>query len=55
MEQAKIQLLNELGPEATVLSEKILHEHIEHGKVELVLYLSVEENIVKEELIIQGD
>ncbi|MEF3328407.1 sporulation protein YqfD [Oceanobacillus oncorhynchi] len=55
VEQAKIQLLNELGPEATVLSEKILHEHIEHGKVELVLYLSVEENIVKEELIIQGD
>ncbi|WP_152656250.1 sporulation protein YqfD [Oceanobacillus sp. CFH 90083] len=55
IEQAKLQLQNELGPEALILSEKILHEHSEHGKVELVLYLSVEENIVKEELIIQGD
>ncbi|WP_080876307.1 sporulation protein YqfD [Oceanobacillus timonensis] len=55
IEQAKIQLQNELGPEAVIISEKILHEHTEHGKVELVLYLSVEENIVKEEPIIQGD
>lgn len=55
IQQAKIQLQNELGPEAVILSEKILHEHIDHGKVELVLYLSVEENIVKEELINQGD
>ncbi|GIO23098.1 sporulation protein YqfD [Oceanobacillus sp. J11TS1] len=55
IQQAKIQLQNELGPEAVILSEKILHEHIEHGKVELILYLSVEENIVKEEPIIQGD
>ncbi|MFD1066361.1 sporulation protein YqfD [Oceanobacillus locisalsi] len=55
VEQAKIQLQNELGPESAIISEKILHEHTDHGKVELVLYLSVEENIVKEEPIIQGD
>lgn len=55
IQQAVTQLENELGPEAVILSEKILHEHTEHGKVELVLYLSVEENIVKEELITQGD
>lgn len=53
--QAKIQLQNELGPEAVILSEKILHEHIERGKVDLTLYISVEENIVKEQLINQGD
>lgn len=55
IEQAKTQLKQELGTEAKILSEKVLHETIEHGKVNLNLYFSVEENIVREEPIYQGD
>ncbi|WP_337020494.1 sporulation protein YqfD [Oceanobacillus massiliensis] len=49
------QLQNELGTDAKILSEKVLHETMEHGKVKLNLYISVEENIVKHEPIDQGD
>ncbi|GLO66613.1 MULTISPECIES: sporulation protein YqfD [Oceanobacillus] len=54
-QQAVKQLENELGPDAEILSEKVLHERIEHGKVKLIVYVSVEENIVKNEPIRQGD
>lgn len=53
--QAVKQLQNELGTDAKILSEKVLHETMEHGKVKLNLYISVEENIVKHEPIDQGD
>lgn len=55
IDQAIIQLQNELGAEATILSEKVLHESIEHGKVNLTLFVSVEENIVRVEPLNQGD
>ncbi|WP_067727377.1 sporulation protein YqfD [Oceanobacillus damuensis] len=55
MEQAVIQLKHELGPDAEILSEKVLHETIERGKVNLNIYVSVEENIVKQEPLNQGD
>ncbi len=55
IEQAKKELMLRLGPDAKIVSEKILHETIESGKVKLILYMAVEENIVKEESIDQGD
>ncbi|MGP4107232.1 sporulation protein YqfD [Virgibacillus sp. L01] len=55
IEQAKNELMLRLGPDAKIVSEKILHETIENGKVKLILYMAVEENIVKEESIDQGD
>ncbi|WP_087971712.1 sporulation protein YqfD [Oceanobacillus rekensis] len=55
IEQAVLELKQKLGPDAKILSEKVLHESVDHGKVKLNLYLSVEENIVKQEPIDQGD
>ncbi|MFB4166512.1 sporulation protein YqfD [Virgibacillus sp. JSM 102003] len=55
IEQAKNELMLRLGPDAKIVSEKVLHETIENGKVKLILYMAVEENIVKEESIDQGD
>lgn len=53
--EAKHDLLLELGPEAHIISEDILHETTENGKVRLQLYITVEEDISKAEPIIQGD
>ncbi|SDQ48904.1 similar to stage IV sporulation protein [Virgibacillus subterraneus] len=55
IQQAKNELQLQLGPDARIVSEKVLHETIENGKVKLILYMAVEENIVKEESIDQGD
>ncbi|RKQ37825.1 sporulation protein YqfD [Oceanobacillus halophilus] len=55
IEQARSDLLLELGPEAKILSEKVLHESNERGKVKLNLYLTVEENIASVQPISQGD
>ncbi|MGJ9457004.1 sporulation protein YqfD [Oceanobacillus sp. CF4.6] len=55
IEQAIIQLQQELGLDAKILSEKVLHESVERGKVKLNLYISVEENIVKQVPLVQGD
>lgn len=55
IEQTKKDLLRELGKDARILSEKVLHETIEHGKVKLSLYLTVEENIAFEQPLNQGD
>lgn len=43
--QAKEQLQLQLGPKAKIVSEKLLHETVEHGKVKMNLYFTVEENI----------
>lgn len=53
--QAKHDLHLQLGPDARILTEKVLHETIENGKVNLKLYMTVEENIAKTETINQGD
>lgn len=45
--QAKETLKLQLGPEAKILTEKILHETIDNGKVRLNLYMTVEEDITK--------
>ena len=53
--QAKRDLLLRLGPGAKILSENILQDTLENGKVNLQLYFTVEEDIVKAEPITQGD
>lgn len=55
IKQAKEQLKLQLGPEAKILSEKVLHESMQNGKVKLHLYISVEENIVEAQPLGQGD
>jgi similar to stage IV sporulation protein len=55
IKQAKEELQLQLGPKAKIISEKILHESIENGKVKLYLYITVEENIAKAQPITQGD
>ncbi len=54
IKQAKEQLKLELG-EAEILSEKILQQSTENGKVKLNLYMSVEENIIDTQPLRQGD
>ncbi|WP_079708464.1 sporulation protein YqfD [Paraliobacillus ryukyuensis] len=53
--QAKKNLLQQLGREAEIKSEKILHETSENGKVKLRLYFTVKENIAKIQDLSQGD
>lgn len=55
IEQVKKELLLELGKDAHIVSENVLHETIERGKVNLSLYLTVEENIATRQPINQGD
>jgi len=55
IEQAKKELKLQLGPNTKITSDKLLHESIENGKVKLKLYATVEENIVKEQPIIEND
>lgn len=53
--QAKKDLQRRLGKDAEIITEKVLHETIRHGKVKLSLYITVEENIAVEQPINQGD
>ncbi|HEY4602674.1 MAG TPA: sporulation protein YqfD [Cerasibacillus sp.] len=53
IEQAYQELRLLLGPKAKILSNKVLHEAIEHDKVILTLYVTVEENIAKPQPIIK--
>ncbi len=55
IEQTKKDLMRQLGKDARILSEKVLHETMERGKVKLSLYLTVEENIAFEQSLNQGD
>lgn len=47
--QAKSDLLRTLGPEAEIITEKVLQQTLERGKVILSLYFAVEENIAVEQ------
>lgn len=53
--QAEQNLQLQLGLDAEILSKKILHQSLDNGKVNLNLFISVEENIIKAEPITQGD
>jgi len=55
MEQAKHELKLELGPDAEIISEKVLQERTENGTVNLNLYITVQEDIAQEQPINQGD
>ncbi|MRH43086.1 sporulation protein YqfD [Aquibacillus halophilus] len=55
IEQAKKNLQNNLGENADITFEKVLHESMEHGKVKLIIYFNVNENIAKNQPISQGD
>ncbi|WP_188453621.1 sporulation protein YqfD [Virgibacillus oceani] len=55
IKQAKSELLLRLQSDAKIISEKILQETTENGKVKLILYITVEEDITKAEPINQGD
>ncbi|WP_099158544.1 sporulation protein YqfD [Virgibacillus ndiopensis] len=54
IKQAKSELLLRLEPDAKIISEKILQETTENGKVKLILYMMVEEDIARADPI-QGD
>lgn len=49
--QARKELQLELGPDAKIMSEKVLHETSGRGKVKLNLYISVEEDITRSQPI----
>ncbi|WP_053219129.1 sporulation protein YqfD [Virgibacillus senegalensis] len=55
VKQASKQLHSELGKDAKIDFQKVLHERIESGKVKLTLYFKVEEDITKIQPISQGD
>lgn len=47
MEQARSELLLKLGKDAKIMSEKVLHERMENGKVKMNIIFTVEENIAR--------
>ncbi|MBP1968704.1 hypothetical protein J2Z83_000798 [Virgibacillus natechei] len=51
IQQAKNELKLQLGQDSKIISENVLHETTESGKVKLNLYISVEEDIVRNEPI----
>lgn len=51
IKQAKKELELKLGSSAKILTDKILHERMENGKVILRLYITVEEDIVSTKAI----
>jgi similar to stage IV sporulation protein len=53
--QVKEDLKRRLNPKSEITSEKVLHETTRHGKVNLELYITVEENIAIPQPINQGD
>ncbi|MFC0522567.1 sporulation protein YqfD [Pontibacillus salicampi] len=55
IQQAKQELMNKLPIDSKIISEKILHQQKENGKVKLILYFKVHENIVTSYPITQGD
>ncbi|MCZ0704025.1 hypothetical protein J2T56_002261 [Natronobacillus azotifigens] len=55
LHQAKEELQQMIGRDAKIIDQKILHESLENGKVNLHLYFTVEENIAKIQGILQGD
>lgn len=52
---ARNDLKNRLPEDAVIKGEKILHQSIENGKVNLVIHFQVIENIAQGQPIIQGD
>ncbi len=55
VEQAKNELSLQLGPDAEIISEKVLHETTDSGKVKVNLYINAEEDIAQIQPLNQGD
>lgn len=55
LDQARQNLLRNLDPASSIIKEKILHQTIENGKVNLHVYFTVNENIVNTVETSQGD
>jgi len=55
IKQAKDELKLHLGPKTKFISEKILHQTIDNGKVKLNLFMVVAEDITRTQSISQGD
>lgn len=51
----KKDLMEKLSSDAKILEEKVLHESLENGKVNLRMYYKVLEDITKTKTIVQGD
>ncbi|MDQ1912934.1 sporulation protein YqfD [Paenibacillus sp. GD4] len=52
LEQVRSELLADAGKDARVVSEKILHEKTENGKVYMEVHLEIEEHIATEQPIV---
>lgn len=53
IEAAKRDIMNKYGTNSTILSQKILHEKSENGKVYMKVHFEVDQDIVKELPIVQ--
>ncbi|WP_144449448.1 sporulation protein YqfD [Halalkalibacter nanhaiisediminis] len=54
-ERARVDLMKHLPEGAEIIGEKVLHEALENGKVNLQIHYQVIEDITSEQPIIQGD
>ncbi|MBS7530107.1 sporulation protein YqfD [Hazenella sp. IB182353] len=55
LEQAKLELLADLGKGSQIVAEKILHHRQENGKVYVKVHFDVVENITEKQPIFQGE
>lgn len=55
LERAREDLLKHLPKEAKIIGEKVLHEAVENGKVNLQIHYQVIEDITSEQPIVQGE
>lgn len=53
--RAKVDLTKHIPEDAEIIGEKVLHETVENGKVNLRIHYQVIEDITSEQPIIQGD
>jgi similar to stage IV sporulation protein len=55
MEHAEASILQAADPKARIIAQKVLHERLENGTVYMEAHFEVEQSIVQEQPIIQGE